>query len=132
MNLWVLIALSIAAELFEAAWQRADSLRGVIENGWRYYRRSVFLFLMMHTGYLYILFLSLRYDLLNWPIIGMLAFKTLDIFFKLDLIGRLHGRGDLSPEMREMLETPIPDWYTLAGAMTYPWFVYWALTEFSL
>ena len=128
MNLWVLVALSIAAELFEAAWQRADSLWGVIENGWRYYRRSVFLFLVMHTGYLYILFLSLRYDVLNWPIIGMLAFKTLDIFFKLDLIGRLHGKRDVSLEMREVLETPIPDWYVLAGAVTYPWFVYLALT----
>jgi len=83
----------------------------------------------MHTGYLYILYISLRYDLLNWPIIGILAFKSLDIFFKIDLIGRLHGDGSALPaEMAVMLNAPIPPWYFLAGVVTYPYFVYWALT----
>ncbi len=129
MMLWIAVALSVAAELVEAAWQRADTLRGVIENGWKYYQRSVFLFLAMHTGYLYTLYLSLRYDVLNWPIVGILAFKSLDIFFKIDLIGRLHGKGEALPaDMAVMLDTPIPSWYFLAGAVTYPYFVYVALT----
>ena len=129
MTLWMAVALSVVAELVEAAWQRADTLRGVIENGWKYYQRSVFLFLAMHTGYLYTLYLSLRYDVLNWPIVGILAFKSLDIFFKIDLIGRLHGKGEALPaDMAAMLETPIPSWYFLAGAVTYPYFVYLALT----
>ena len=124
----MVVALSVIAELFEAAWQRADTLKGVVANGWRYYRRSVFLFLAMHTGYLYVLYLSLRYDLLNWPIIGMLVLKSLDIFFKIDLIGRLHGKGGALPtDMMAMLDAPIPSWYFLAGAVTYPYFVYVAL-----
>jgi len=128
MILWMVVALSVAVELFEAGWQRADTLRGVVANGWRYYRRSVFLFLAMHTGYLYVLYLSLRYDLLNWPIVGMLVFKSLDIFFKIDLIGRLHGDGGALPaEMEAMLDAQIPAWYFLMGAVTYPYFVYVAL-----
>lgn len=131
MTLWTVVALSVAVELFEAAWQRADTLRGVIANGWQYYRRSVFLFLLMHTGYLYTLYLSLRFDVLSWPIVGMLVFKSLDIFFKIDLIGRLHGKRDALPaDMAAILDDPIPQWYFLAGALTYPWFVYMALTPY--
>ena len=129
MTLWMAVALSVVAELFEAAWQRAESLRGVIDKGWRYYRRSIFVFLAMHTGYLYTLYLSLRYDLLNWPIIGILAFKSLDIFFKIDLIRRLHGKGEALPaDMAAMVDASIPGWYFLTGAVTYPYFVYLALT----
>ncbi len=127
MSLLGVVAISIGAELFEAAWQRADSMRGVIENGWRLYRRSVFLFLAMHTGYVYVLFISLRYDVLNGPIIGMLAFKTLDIFFKLELIGYFRGKKRAGAEVQAMLESSIPSWYMFAGVLTYPWFVYWAL-----
>ncbi len=129
MTLWIAVALSVGMELFEAAWQRADTLRGVIANGWRYYQRSVFLFLVMHTGYLYILYLSLRFDVLNWPIVGMLVLKSLDIFFKIDIMGRLYGDKDpLPPDVAAMLDGPIPQWYFLTGAVTYPYFVYLALT----
>ena len=125
--MWIFVALSFFAELFEAAWQQADTLRGAIENGRRYYHRSVFLFLLMHPGYWLTLFISLYYDLLSWPIIAILSFKTLDIFFKIDMIGRLDGRLEPAYEMEAMLDTPIPRWYFLAGAFTYPWFVYVAL-----
>jgi hypothetical protein len=124
LSVWFFIALSVFAELFEAAWQQADTLRGALENGWHYYQKSIFLFLLMHPGYWLTLFISLYYDLLNWPIIAMLAFKTLDIFFKIDMIGRLYGRNELTLEMETMLATPIPRWYFLAGVMAYPWFVY--------
>jgi len=127
VSAWVFVALMVVAELFEAAWQQADTLGGAIERGRRYYQRSVFLFLLMHPGYWLTLFVSLYYDVLNWPIIAILAFKTLDMFFKMDLIGRLDGRGGMSPEMEAMLATPIPRWYFLAGAMAYPWLLYAAL-----
>jgi len=128
VTVWVFVVLMVIAELFEAAWQQADTLRGAIEKGRRYYHRSVFLFLMMHPGYWLTLFVSLYYDVLNWPIIAVLAFKTLDMFFKMDLIGRLDGRGSMTPEMEAMLATPIPRWYFLAGVMAYPWLIYAALS----
>jgi hypothetical protein len=124
--MWVAVALSLMAELFEAIWQRSDTLRGALDQGYHYYRRSIFLFLAMHVGYWLTLFLSLKYNLLNWPIIGILAFKTMDIFFKIDMIGRIHGRGELSREMEGMLDSSIPKWYFFAGAFTYPYFIYLA------
>ncbi len=121
--MWTAVTFSIFAELFEAAWQRADTLRGALENSYKYFNKSVFLFLVMHTGYLATLFISLYYNLLNWPIVGILAFKTMDIFFKMDMMGRLYGNKEMSPQMSAMLDTAIPKWYYLAGAVTYPYFV---------
>ncbi len=122
--MWIAVFMQLAAELFEAAWQKADTLRGAMENANRYFSKSVFLFLSMHTGYLATLFISLYYDLLNWPIIGILAFKTMDIFFKMDIISRLYGDKEVLPQISAMLDTTIPKWYYLTGAVTYPYFVY--------
>jgi len=124
---WGMVGILVAAELFEAYWQQADTLRGALEKGWHYYRRSVFLFLMMHPGYWLTLFVSIYYDVLNWPIIAVLTLKTLDIFFKIEMMRQLFGGAGMSHETEAMLATPIPRWYFLAGAMAYPWLIYVAL-----
>ena len=124
--MWTVIALSVADELFEAAWRRADTLRGALERSHYYYRKSIFILLLMHTGYLATLFISLRYGILNWPIIGILAFKTMDIFFKLDMIRRIWTTREIDATMEAMLSAAIPRWYFLAGVVTYPYFIYWA------
>jgi hypothetical protein len=124
--MWTAVVLSIVAELFEALWQHADTLQGALERSYRYFRTSIFLLLVMHTGYLATLFVSLRYDLLNWPIIGILAFKTMDIFFKLDMIRRIWIVREIDAQMEAMLTASIPRWYFLAGVVTYPYFIYWA------
>jgi hypothetical protein len=124
--MWTAVVLSVFAELFEAAWQRADTLKDALSNSYVYYKKSVFIFLAMHLGYLVTLFVSLKFNLLNWPIIAILAFKTMDIFFKLDMVRRLFGDKELSLEMSSMLESPIPKWYFLAGVFTYPYFIYMA------
>jgi hypothetical protein len=124
--MWTAVALSIVAELFEAWWQRADTLKGALERSYYYFRTSIFLLLVMHTGYLATLFISLRYNLLNWPIVGILAFKTMDIFFKLDMIRRIWIVREIDVQMEAMLSTTIPRWYFLVGVVTYPYFIYWA------
>ncbi len=118
--------MSVIAEIFEAAWQRADTLKGAIEKGYRYYSKSIFVYLAMHLGYLATIFIALRYNLLNWPIIGILAFKSLDIFFKIEMISRIYGKGRLDPQMEAMLNAPIPKWYFFSGVFVYPYFVYMA------
>jgi hypothetical protein len=124
--MWTAVALSIIAELFEAWWQRADTLKGALERSYYYFRTSIFLLLVMHAGYLATLFISLRYNLLNWPIVGILAFKTMDIFFKLDMIRRIWIVRKIDAQMEAMLAAAIPRWYFLVGVVTYPYFIYWA------
>ncbi len=129
MELWHLVALSFLAEVAETSWQYAPSMQGVMEKVWRLYRRSVFWLLAGHTGYLYILYLSLRYDLLNWPIIIAIALKTLDIFTKIEMVRKIYVRGEIDPVTEEMLRMQMPPWLWLIGPLTYPWLVWLALTH---
>jgi len=76
MALWQVVALSFFLELVEIAWQYSPSFEGTLQRIYALYRRSVFWLLLAHTGYLYLLFVSLRYDLLDWPIVVAIALKT--------------------------------------------------------
>jgi hypothetical protein len=127
MQLWHLVLLSLLAELVELSWQLAPTLRRTLERIDALYRRSIFLLLLGHTGYLYLLWLSLRFDLLNWPIILGIALKTLDIFTKIELLKAV--RSDrVDPQTEAMLDWSMPLWLWLIGPLTYPWLVWLALT----
>jgi hypothetical protein len=132
MQLWHWVALSFLAELVEASWQYAPQMGAVIEKVWRLYRRSVFLLLLAHTGYLYLLYLSLRFDLLNWPIILAIALKTLDLFTKIEMVRKIYVRHERDPLTEEMLKMEIPPLLWALGPLTYPWLVWLALTHVSV
>ena len=129
MELWHLVALGFVAEIAETSWQYAPSIQGAIEKVWQLYRRSVFWLLAGHTGYLYILWLSLRYDLLNWPIVVAIALKTLDIFTKIEMVRRIYVRGETDPVTEEMLRMRMPSWLWLIGPLTYLWLIWLGLTH---
>jgi hypothetical protein len=126
MQLWQLVVLSFLAELLELSWQYAPTLRRTLERIDRLYRRSIFLLLLGHTGYLFLLWISLRYDLLNAPIIVAIALKTLDLFTKIELLKK-NRQGSLDPELEAMLDLRMPHWIWLIGPLTYPWLVWLAL-----
>ena len=127
MQLWHLVILSFMAELAELSWQYAPTLWQVLEKVYGLYRRSVFLLLIGHTGYLYLLWLALRYDVLNWPIVLAIALKTLDIFTKIEIVRKLYVRRKSDEVLEGMLEMPVPLWLWLIGPLTYPWLVWLAL-----
>jgi hypothetical protein len=132
MELWHWVALSFLAELVETSWQYEPRMREVMEKVWRLYRRSIFLLLLGHTGYLYILYLSLRFDLLNWPIVVAIALKTLDIFTKIEMVRKIYVRGESDPLTDEMLKMKMPPLLWAVGPLTYPWLVWLALTHVSV
>lgn len=129
MELWHWVALSLLAEIVELSWQYAPTMGGVMDKAWRLYRRSVFALLLGHTGYLFLLYLSLRFDLLDWPLVVALALKTLDIFTKIELLRKVYVRHQTDPMTEEMLQMRIPPWLWLIGPLTYPWLVWLALSR---
>lgn len=124
--MWKIIALFIIIELFEAYWQRASTLVGSLAKGYYFYSKSIFLFLFAHLGYLYTLYISLAFDLLNWPIFFILLFKSMDMFMKIHLYQRVFENKEADENLRHMLESEIPFWYYFVGAVTYPWLLYLA------
>jgi hypothetical protein len=128
MQLWHLVVLSFLLELVELGWQFAPTMGQVLERVYLLYRRSVFLLLLGHTGYLYLLWLSLRFDLLNWPIVLAIALKTLDIFTKIEMVRKLYVRKEEDRVLGGMLEMEVPLWLWLIGPLTYPWLVWLAFS----
>jgi len=122
-----LILLFIALEFFEANWQRAGTLMGSLAKSYYFYSKSIFLLLFMHIGYLYTLYVSLAFDILNWPIFFILLLKTMDIFMKIHLIQKIFVRQEAEESFILMLESPTPRWYYLMGVVTYPWLLALAL-----
>jgi len=127
-TLTTIILGSFIAEMVELLLQYSPTLGGVIERLYGYYRKSIFLFLSIHTGYLYILFITLKYDMLNWVMVFIIALKTFDIFTKLEMIKRLYITQDPDIGLIESLDMQMPFWLALIGPMTYPWLLYVAFT----
>lgn len=124
--MWKLIILFIVIELFEAYWQRAGTLLASLAKGYYFYHKSIFLFLFMHLGYLYTLYVSLVFDVLNWPIFFILLLKSMDMFMKIHLYQKLFVKQEAEEGLLSVLESETPFWYYLLGAMTYPWLLYLA------
>ena len=129
MSIIDIVILSFIAEMIELSLQYAPTLGGVIARLYSYYRRSIFLFLSIHTGYLYILFISLKYDMLNWVMIFIIALKTFDIFTKIEMIRRLYITKNPDNSLVESLNMPVPFWLALIGPLTYPWLIYVAFSN---
>ncbi|WP_456433776.1 hypothetical protein [Nitratifractor sp.] len=126
MALWEIVALSFLAELVEISWQYAPRFSRAMERIYALYRRSIFLFFLGHTGYLYILYVALRYDLLDWPIIVAIALKTLDVFTKLELMRKIYVRREHDEMVAELMELDFPRWVWAIGPLSYPWLIYLA------
>ena len=124
MEIWIILAISFIAEIIEVAWQYSSTFEGVMKRIYVLYRRSIFLLLLAHTGYLYILYISLKYDLLDWPIIVAIALKTLDIFTKIEFVRSIYVKQDIDERTKAMMDMKFPLWMWITGPLTYPWLIY--------
>ena len=109
----------IICELFESRWQYASTMGGVLENIEHYYKKSIFLLLLMHPSFYLVLFI-LIYNGAHGILLGiMVVMKGADIATKLWMISSLE-KGTLSPEFRAMLSMPIPHWMPWINVVIYP------------
>jgi len=128
MNLWPILVAGFFLELLELSWQAGSTLQEAFERMYRVYRRSVFLFLLGHTGYLYLLYISLAYDRLNWPMILALALKIADLFTKMGILDKIYVKKERDENLRQMLGVPVSAWMWFAAPLTYPWLLYLSFT----
>ncbi len=122
-----LILILVALELFEAYWQRSDTMAGVLANGYYYYRKSIFLLFLMHPSLYFVLFILFLTNSMNGWIITILLFKSVDIFMKIALMRSLFVYDDLDQEIREIIKEPITPWLFTLGMGLYPPLLYYAL-----
>lgn len=124
---WVYILFLILFELFEIAWQYSDTLYQILEKAYRYYSKSIFVFLLMHPSFYFILFVVLATGRLNVSMIIILTLKIFDMFMKIELVRKLFIEQKLSVEMESLLHKRIYKIFFLSGILIYVPLLYIAL-----
>jgi len=126
-NALSLTSILIILELFEAMIQRSETLYGVLERLYGWYRKTVFLFFLIHPTFYFILFVVVATGKLNFLLIFILAMKIFDLFYKLELIKKVFIKHDIQHDLAVMLEWKIPSWFFLTGVTLYPPLLYYGL-----
>lgn len=126
-TMMLLILILIVLELFEAWWQRAETMVGVLANGYHYYQKSIFLFFLMHPSFYYVLFVILFTQTLNGWMVTILLLKVMDIFFKITLMQNLFVKNKVDEMMGSILQEPLSPWIFLTGVGLYPFLLFYAL-----
>lgn len=88
-NLIFLFFLFVALELFEANWQKSDSLYGVIYNNFLVYQKSLFTFFILNPTFFYALFLIIYLQLDSFLMYTILIVKFADVAFKISMMKKL-------------------------------------------
>jgi len=126
-NILIFVAILVVLELFEAAMQRADTLYEVMEKLYVWYQKSIFAFFLIHPSFYFVLFVVVVTDILNIYMILILAFKTFDLFYKIELIKTIFIKQNVPIDLSAMLEWSIPSWFFFIGVTLYPPLLFYAL-----
>ena len=126
-NIYIIILLYIALELFEVQWQKANTLMGVLGNLYRYYNKSILLFFIMHPTFYVGIAIAMISDL-AFSAIALIFIKTMDIATKIILIQQVFEKEELNAEMSSMLLAPLHPAMLYFSVAVYTPLVYLALT----
>ncbi len=121
-----LLLFYIGLELFEIRWQKADTMLQMLVRIHERYEKSIFYFLLLHPTYYFAIWLILQTQL-SIPSVILLFLKTVDIATKLVLMQQVFEKKEVSPQLHEMLMTPLEQWMPYIGLAVYPPLVFWAL-----
>ncbi|OHD96299.1 MAG: hypothetical protein A3E21_09265 [Sulfurimonas sp. RIFCSPHIGHO2_12_FULL_36_9] len=113
------ILLFIFLELYEISWQKAPSIMGMILRMYKYYSKSIFLFLLMQPTFYFSIGFAMLTDLNIYAMI-LLFLKTVDVSTKIILIEQVFTKRKLSHELSLVLLAPINSFLPYIGLVAYP------------
>ena len=125
-NSMLYILLYVVLELYEVQWQKAQTIMGMLARMYEQYKKSSFLFLLMHPTFYFAVWFVLETNY-NGYAVTLLSFKAADIITKMFLIKKVFIDGDLDEQMQLSLFTPIGPYLPYMGIVLYPFFIYMAL-----
>lgn len=99
MDIYSLLLIFIAVELFESNWQKSDSMYGLISNNFVMYKKSIFLYFTLHLSFFYTIFVSIYLNNFSFWMSSILVIKFLDIAFKLNMMQKLSKGSSLEEVM---------------------------------
>jgi hypothetical protein len=126
MDIFTFIIIYIFLEYIEVSWQKAPTLMMMLKRMYPYYKKSIFLFLLMHPTFFYSS-AFLIYSDYNFSSLMFFSLKLSDIAFKLILIEKVFIKKNLSQDLTLILLSPIDSFLPYMGMIIYPIFIYFAL-----
>lgn len=116
----------VLLEIYEVQWQNAPTLIDMFTRMYKYYTKSIFLFLIMHPTLYFAIWLMMFSDYNIYALVLFLL-KAADIFTKLYLIKQIFIDKHVSDELRAALSAPLDKYLPYIGLLVYPPLVYMAL-----
>ncbi len=113
------ILLFIFLELYEISWQKAPSIMGMVLRMYKYYSKSIFLFLLMQPTFYFSIGFAMLTDLNIYAMI-LLFLKTVDVSTKIILIEQVFTKRKLSHELSLVMLAPINSFLPYIGLVAYP------------
>ena len=89
MNLILLFSIFFALELFESNWQKADTFLGVVKNNYLVYKKSIILYFLLNSTFIYSLYLAVSLNEFGFWMSSIVILKFVDIAFRLHLITKI-------------------------------------------
>ena len=121
------LLLYIILEIFEVSWQKASSLMGMLLRMYKYYNKSIWLFLIMHPTFYFAIGFAMLSDYNGFALL-LLFIKTLDVATKILLIQQVFIKKELSQELALILLAPINSFLPYLGVILYPLLILLALS----
>lgn len=113
------IMLFILLEIFEVSWQKAPSIMGMLIRMYQHYKKSVFIFLILHPTFYFTIGFAMLTDYSTASLI-LLFIKTFDIATKILLIEQVFVKRELTEELSLVLLAPINKFLPYIGLIIYP------------
>ena len=113
------VFLFILLESIEISWQKAPSLMGMLIRMYKYYQKSIFLFLFMQPTFYFAIGFAMLTNYAPSALI-LLFIKTFDIATKILLIEQVFTKRELSQELSLILLAPINSFLPYIGLLIYP------------
>lgn len=120
------VLLFIILEFYEISWQKAPSMMGMLIRMYKYYSKSIFLFLIMQPTFYFSIWFVMISDFNPYAII-LLFIKTVDIATKILLIEQVFVKRELSQDLSLILLAPINSFLPYLGMVIYPILIILAL-----
>lgn len=113
------VLLFVFLELYEITWQKAPSIMGMVIRMYRYYSKSIFLFLLMQPTFYFSIGFVMLSDYNVYAMI-LLFLKTVDVATKILLIEQVFIKRELSHDLSLILLAPINSFLPYLGLLIYP------------
>ena len=113
------ILIFIILEIYEISWQKAPSIMGMLIRMHKYYKKSIFLFLIMQPTFYFAIGFAMLSDYAPTALI-LLFIKTFDIATKILLIEQVFTKKELSQDLSLILIAPINSFLPYIGLLIYP------------